>query len=59
VIFLFFVRVQSIDNLRVKMDLSSEQMFHELEQRHLSLRKEHSSVCVERDMAKGSEDFDI
>ena len=32
-----------------------EQLFHNLEQRHISLRKEHEAVCIEREGAKGFE----
>lgn len=35
------------------MDADSEQLFHDLEQRHLLLRKEHDIVCIERDTFTG------
>ena len=35
---------------------ASEQIFHDLEQRHLLLRKEHDAVCIERDAMKGKLD---
>lgn len=35
------------------MDGDSEQMFHDLEQRHILLRKEHDVVCVEKEAFKG------
>ena len=35
------------------MDAAAEQIFHDLEQRHLLLRKEHDAVCIERDAVKG------
>jgi hypothetical protein len=35
------------------MDFSNEQMFHDLEQRHISLRKDYSNVIIERDMIQG------
>jgi hypothetical protein len=37
------------------MDSDSEQMFHDLEQRHVLLRKEHDVVCVEREAFKGDQ----
>jgi hypothetical protein len=36
-----------------RMDSDSEQMFHDLEQRHVLLRKEHDVVCIEREAFKG------
>ena len=35
------------------MDSQQEQLFHDLEQRHVSLRKEHEAVCIERDALRG------
>jgi hypothetical protein len=35
------------------MDSDSEQIFHDLEQRHILLRKEHDVVCVEKEAFKG------
>lgn len=35
------------------MDGDSEQMFHDLEQRHILLRKEHDVVCIEKEAFKG------
>jgi hypothetical protein len=37
------------------MDSDSEQMFHDLEQRHLLLRKEHDVVCIEKEAFKGKQ----
>ena len=37
------------------MDSDSEQMFHDLEQRHLLLRKEHDVVCIEKEAFKGNQ----
>ena len=39
------------------MDPDSEQIFHDLEQRHVLLRKEHDVVCIEREASKGSRFF--
>jgi peptidoglycan hydrolase CwlO-like protein len=36
------------------MDADSEQVFHDLEQRHLLLKKEHDLVCAERNALKGA-----
>ena len=33
----------------------NDQIFHDLEQRYLSLKREHDAVCVERDSVKGSD----
>ncbi len=34
------------------MDVENEQLFHDLEERHISLRKEHEATCAERDALK-------
>jgi hypothetical protein len=39
------------------MDSDSEQMFHDLEQRHVLLRKEHDVVCSEREAFKGDQNI--
>lgn len=39
------------------MDPDSEQIFHDLEQRHVLLRKEHDIVCIEREAFKGDQLF--
>jgi hypothetical protein len=39
------------------MDSDSEQMFHDLEQRHVLLRKEHDVVCIEREAFKGDQNI--
>ncbi len=35
------------------VDSSQEQLFHDLEQRHILLKNEFNSVCVERDFLRG------
>lgn len=35
------------------MDADSEQIFHDLEQRHILLRKEYDAMCIEREAFKG------
>ena len=39
------------------MDPDSEQIFHDLEQRHVLLRKEHDVVCIEKEAFKGNRHF--
>ena len=39
------------------MDGDSEQMFHDLEQRHILLRKEHDVVCIEKEAFKSMSAF--
>lgn len=40
------------------MDSDSEQIFHDLEQRHVLLRKEHDVVCIEKEAFKGEQNID-
>ena len=35
------------------MDVESEQRFHDLEQRYISLKKEHDLVLVDKDALQG------
>jgi hypothetical protein len=39
-----------------KMDFESEQRFHDLEQRHISLKREHEIIAIDKEALKGSWD---